>query len=39
MKDDISQKIHGKIMFSVVGKGGISFSYKYEVTLLSKMQR
>ena len=37
----ISQKIHGNIMFSVlyVDKGGISFSYKYEITLLSKKKR
>ena len=25
--------------FLYVGKGGISFSYKYEITLLSKKQR
>ena len=41
MKDDIFQKIHGnKIWCSLyIGKVGISFSYIYKITLLSKKQR
>ena len=37
MEDDLSQKIHGN--GGTVGKDGISFSYKYKITLLSKKQR
>ena len=40
VKDDLSQKIHGNMMFSVhFVKNGISFSYEHEIILLSKKQR
>ena len=39
MKDDISQKIHGNDVFCIFGKGNTSFSYKHEITPLSKKQR
>ena len=37
VKDDLSQKIHD--ILCILGEDGDSFSYKHEITLLSKKQR
>ena len=41
MKNDLSQKIHGNTIhvFCIFGKDGISFSYEYKITLLSKKSK
>ena len=37
-KSNLSQKILENGIFCLFGKGGITFSYKYNITLLSKKQ-
>ena len=45
VKDDLSLKIRGNMIFGkggvpcIFGKGGVSFSYRHEITLLSKEER
>ena len=39
VKDDLSQKIRGNMMFSMYSVKMVFFSLQYEITLLSKRQR
>ena len=39
MKDDLSQNIHGNMVFSVYSVKMVFFSYKYDIILLSKKER